>query len=69
MNGPFQFRIVERLTENPKDVLPAFWLKFINSKFHNNENKHEEVVIFFYFFLFIFYFLLLFFFFFTFFIF
>ena len=37
MNGPFQFRIVEELTQNPKDVIPPYWQRFIKDKFHKED--------------------------------
>lgn len=33
MHGPFELRITKELKENPKEILPAFWVRFINSCF------------------------------------
>jgi hypothetical protein len=31
MNGPLEFRIVEEMPENPRDVIPIQWVKFLDA--------------------------------------
>jgi hypothetical protein len=33
MHGPFELRITKELKENPKDILPPFWVRYIDSCF------------------------------------
>lgn len=41
MNGPFEFRLLEQVKENPKEQIPSGWKKFIDSRF---SKVVEEVV-------------------------
>lgn len=41
MNGPFEFRVLEQMKENPKEQIPSGWRKFIDKRF---AKPIEEVV-------------------------
>lgn len=42
MNGPLEFRINEKIPENPKEIIPSFWIKFIDSYLKKKQEKYEE---------------------------
>jgi len=47
LNGPFEFRVTEKMPKDPKDILPIGWIKFLNAKYHpdlleKNQPKEDE---------------------------
>jgi len=42
LNGPFEFRVVDQLTSNPKEVMPKTWIRFINDKFHPKSKVTDD---------------------------
>jgi hypothetical protein len=42
LNGPFEFRVLEKLTEDPLDFLPGYWKNFVSSKIKMEEEDEEE---------------------------
>ena len=42
LNGPLEFRVLEKLTDNPMEVMPPFWQRFVNSKIKVEEEEEEE---------------------------
>jgi len=42
MHGPFQFRVLTKPMENPKEAIPVFWQKFIDQHFHAKHDTESE---------------------------
>jgi hypothetical protein len=42
LHGPFEFRITRELKENPKDILPPFWVRKINSFFADEKENQQK---------------------------
>jgi len=42
MHGPLEMRVLETLTENPKDVLLPQWIRFIAKKYSKQEVREED---------------------------
>jgi hypothetical protein len=38
MHGPFELRITKELKESPKEILPPFWVRFIDSCFDHPDD-------------------------------
>ena len=42
MHGPFELRITKELKESPKEILPPFWVRFIDSCFDHPDASAKQ---------------------------